>query len=455
MSRRFTARSAVALTASAALMVGALAGSGVPAQAKTAIPDTEAATAAEPATALSADAFVSSMGVNTHIYYLTHTFDDGSTITDKVRDLGVRNVREGVDVSLFEDPNYRAALDTMADAGVRFSLITDYNRHSPEQVREWIKDLGPEHVASVENRNEPDLFDRAADGSWPIQEVQDYQRALYTTIKGDPATAGVEVLGSPVTSTEAAEAHGSAVADSMDRANIHNYLSTREPETLGWGGDGYGSLDYAVRRVAGAMKPGSTAPVSTETCYQNSTDANSLPEIVAGRYIPRQYLFSFANGIPRTYCYELWDEGSDTAAGEQNYGMIRNDGSPKPVYSAVQAMTTLLADPGEQFAPGQLDYTLAGDADDVQQVLLQKRDGTFYLALWSGAPSFDPITRTGIDVPDRSIELTVPDSVTSATAHALDDAGGMSEASLALDDGTTTVTVTDQLTFVELSPAAG
>lgn len=443
---------------STVLVAGALVVASAPAHAKTAIPDVTAPAAASASAApaaLSADAFVSSMGVNTHFYYLTHTFDDGSTMVDKVRDLGLRNVREGVDIALFEDPAIRAELDAMADAGVRFSLITNYANHTPEQVRDWIKDVGPEHVASVENRNEPDLFDRRPDGSWPIQEVQDYQRALYTVIKADPATAGVEVLGSPVISTEAAEAHGSAVADYMDRANIHNYLSTREPETLGWGGDGYGSLDYAVRRVAGAMKPGDVAPVSTETCYQTSTDANSLPEVVAGRYIPRQYLFSFANGIPRTYCYELWDEGVDPAAGEQNYGMIRNDGSLKPAGSAVSAITALLADPGETFTPGSLEYSLTGDTEGLQQVLLQKRDGTFFLALWNGAPSFDPITRTQVDVPDRSVQLTLPGSVTSATAHALDDDGRMSESALVVDAGSTTVTVTDQVTFIELPPPPG
>ncbi|MGL5849547.1 MAG: hypothetical protein ACRCZD_02085, partial [Phycicoccus sp.] len=401
--------------------------------------------------ALSADAFVSSMGVNTHLYYLPHTFADGSTMVDKVKGLGLRNVREGVDISLFEDPQRRGALDAMADSGVRFSLITDFHKHTPEQVRDWVKDVGPEHVASVENRNEPDLFDRADDGSWPIAEVQQYQRDLYSTIKGDPATKDVEVLGSPVTSTEAAEAHGSAVADSMDRANIHNYLSTREPETKGWGGDGYGSLDYAVRRVAGAMKPGSTRPVSTETCYQNSTDANSLPEVVAGRYIPRQYLFSFVHGIPRTYCYELWDEGTDRSQGEQNYGMIRNDGSAKPVANAVTAMTTLLSDPGAAFTPGELDYSLTGRTDGVQQALLQKRDGTFYLALWLGTASFDPITRVEKDVPDQAVTVTLPDTVTSATLHALGEDGAMVRTPLRLDGGAATLSVTDQLTFVELS----
>ncbi|MGL5928058.1 MAG: hypothetical protein ACRCY8_03895, partial [Dermatophilaceae bacterium] len=244
---------------------------------------------------------------------------------------------------------------------------------------------------------------------------------------------------------------GSAVADSMDRANIHNYLSTREPETTGWGGDGYGSLDYAVRRVAGAMKPGATQPVSTETCYQNSNDANSIPEVVSGRYIPRQYLLSFAHGIPRTYCYQLWDEGTDKSMGEQNYGMIRNDGSAKPVAGAVTAMTTLLSDPGAAFSPGQLEYSLAGQTDGVQQVLLQKRDGTFYLALWLGKPSFDPITRVTQDVPDQAVTVTLPSTVTSATTHALGDDGAMTSKPVQLDGGAAAVSVTDQLTFVELS----
>jgi hypothetical protein len=131
--------------------------------------------------------------------------------------------------------------------------------------------------------------------------------------------------------------------------------------------------------------------------------------------------------------------------------MIRNDGSAKPVYHAVQAMTTLLADPGEPFTPGELDYSIGGDTEDVQHVLLQKRDGTFYLALWLGTPSFDPVTRVEQDVPDQSISLTIPNTVTTATAHALDDEGVMSAVPLKPADGNAIVAVTDRLTFVELS----
>jgi hypothetical protein len=429
------------------LAVLALAG---PAHAKPADSD-DGAVEATATAALSADAFVSSMGVNTHGYYLTHTFQDGSTMADKVADLGIRNIRDGIDPSFFQDAERRAVVDTMAESGVRYSLITDYAKHDAAQVRDWIKDLGPEHVASVENRNEPDLFDRKPDGSWPIEEVRAYQKKLWTTLKGDPATQGIEVIGPPVTSLEAAEQFGSSVADVMDRANIHNYLSTREPETAGWGEDGYGSLDFAVRRVADPMKPGDKAPLSTETCYQNSSDGAGLPEEVSGRYIPRQYLFSFARGIPRTYCYELWDEGTDRAAGEQNYGFLRNDGSAKPVYTAVKGMTSLLADPGGGFTPGELAYTVNGAGEDVEQVLLQKRDGTFYLALWLGTPSFDPLTNTPRDVPDRSVTLTVPTSIAKATAHAIDDSGAMGTAPLTVNGGSVPVTVTDQLTFVELS----
>ncbi|MGL5808485.1 MAG: hypothetical protein ACRCYQ_00890 [Nocardioides sp.] len=402
-------------------------------------------------TALGADDFVQSMGSNTHYYYLTHTFADGSTMVDKVKELGLRNIREGIDLPVFADPKLREAMDELAASGVKFSLITDFSRHTPEEVRDWVKDFGPENVASVENRNEPDLFDRQ-DGTWPIAKVHDYQRSLWSVMKADPATAEIEILGSPVTSVEAAEQHGSVVADSMDRANIHNYLSTREPETKGWGEDGYGSLDFAVRRVAKVMKPGDVAPISTETCYQNSTDTNSLPEVVSGRYIPRQYLFSFANGIPRTYCYELWDEADDIATGEMNYGMVRHDGSTKPAYNAVAAMTKLLGDEvSADFVPGELAYSIAGETEGVQQVLLQKQDGTFYLALWLGKPSFDPVARTEQAVEDQTVTVMLPASVQTATSHALDDEGSMSEAALQLEGGEVTVSVTDKITFVELA----
>jgi hypothetical protein len=395
-----------------------------------------------------ADDFVRSIGVNTHYYYLNHTFPDGSSILSKLEELGIRQVREGIDLGFFSKPQNEALLNA---AGIRFSFITDFHAHSAEQVRDWFKKLGPEKVASVENRNEPDVFDRQADGSWPVQEVREYQVDLWNTIKKDDATKHIEVIGPSLTSSEAAVQLGDSVAAYMDHANIHNYLSSREPETQGWGDDGYGSLEYAIRRSALPIKPDSRAPLSTETCYQNSTNESGLPEKIAGRYVPRHYLFSFAKGIPRTYCYEFWDEGPTPNKGEENFGFVRHDGSPKPVYKAVQAMITLLSDPGESFAPETLSYSLAGQTDDVQRVLLQKRNGDFYLALWLGKASWNPATQVEMSVSNQAVTVQLPDTITEVTGYSLSDQGEMIHLPLTLKNGQVDIELTDRVFFLKLA----
>jgi hypothetical protein len=401
--------------------------------------------------AKSADSFVESIGINTHYYYLERTFSDNTTIRSKLEDLGIRHIRDGLDLNFFSDPKNQALLGDLNALGIRFSFITDPKLYSAEQVRDWVKQVGPEKFMSIENRNEPDHFDRQPDGSWPVQEVRDYQVALWNALKNDEATKNIEVIGPPVTSAEAAEVFGSSVADYMDRANIHNYLSTREPETLGWGGDGYGSLDYAIRRAAEPMKPGNKTPLSTETCYQNTDDINGLPEKFSGRYIPRQYLFSFINGIPRTYCYQLWDEGQDKQAGGLNFGFLRFNGSPKPAYTAVQNMISLLSDPGESFEPSRLEYGLDGETDGLQKLLLQKRNGDFYLAVWLGKQSWDPINQTEIDIPDQNITLTLPPQISHAASYTLNAEGQMRTEELRIAEGQLELTVSDDVAFIKLS----
>jgi hypothetical protein len=49
----------------------------------------------------------------------------------------------------------------------------------------------------------------------------------------------------------------------------------------------------------------------------------------------------------------------------------------------------LLRDANARFTPGPLDYTLASNTSHVHQTLLQKRDGTFLLALWLERSSYD------------------------------------------------------------------
>jgi hypothetical protein len=447
-------RSTLSLSLSLALLASALVGSctaPAPESGRPPVVDPGGSDRGRPAS--SAEAFVQSIGINTHLSYLDTGFADGTTMVDKITQSGITNLRDCPCVAAPEYPGDTAAVADLIAAGMRFSLVADFHDSSAQQIHDSVVKLGPEHVNSVENRNEPELFDARGDGSWPIAEVRSYQQELFRVINRDPATRDVEVLGPSLTSADAAEAFGGSVAASMDRANLHNYPGGLEPENPGWDDEGYGSLRFALRRIAGPVKPGNVPPVSTETGYDNalgSGDGQSVPESVSGRYLPRQYLYSFAAGILRTYPYEFFDEGTDRSDPEQNFGLIRNDGSPKPTYTAIRSMIGLLHDPGPEFAPDRLDLAVDGAPDGLQQVLLQKRDGTFFLAVWLGKRSWNRDTRTEITVPDADTTLALPPSVTRAVAHRLDGSGALASTTLDIRDSRIQVPVGDEVTFVEL-----
>ncbi|UBF27172.1 hypothetical protein K9N68_04180 [Kovacikia minuta CCNUW1] len=140
----------------------------------------------------------------------------------------------------------------------------------------------------------------------------------------------------------------------------------------------------------------------------------SVSEAVQGKYIPRLFLENYNQGIVRTFSYELIDERSNTTNSEDNYGLLRADGSPKPAFTALQNLISLLNDPSETsatFTPGSLDYTLSGSTQNVEHTLLQKSNGDFYLVLWQEVPSTDQ------DATSQAVTLNLTTPIAQATTY--------------------------------------
>ena len=166
-----------------------------------------------------------------------------------------------------------------------------------------------------------------------------------------------------------------------------------------------------------------------------------------GRYLPRVFLEQWLRGIKRTYIYELVDVGA--GKGDNGYGLLHADFTPKPAFTAIKNMLGLLADPGPSFKPGGLDLKLSGGNANVQHLLLQKRDGRFYLALWVEAPCFDMNSKQWTPVPATNVTIAVGEAL-RMTTHRLDDSGNVQ--TTALGTGTTqTIEVSDIVTIVEIS----
>jgi hypothetical protein len=250
------------------------------------------------------------------------------------------------------------------------------------------------------------------------------------------------VFGPAVTS-EAAYAALGDVSAWFDRANMHNYLAGRHPGTGGWGLNGYGSIAWNLTQVN--KYSGGRPVVATETGYWTAdTVRDSVPERVAGAYLPRLLLEHFRAGIRRTYLYELCDHGGDT------YGLLAGDGTPKPAFLAVKHLLQLLSDPGRDIPVRPLRYSLSGGGAEIRHIAFEKRDGSYYLALWLERPLFDVAARRELETLPRPVRVTLAGGERLVRTHAWQPDGRVRVTPAAFTDRAGSVDVSDTLLILEL-----
>jgi hypothetical protein len=418
-----------------------------------------------------AEEFVDSIGVNTHLHYQSTSYDTlfDSAVMPKLVASGIRHVRDGAYTYDGAGPDdfYYERCRALAAAGIRFDLITaietagtqatDYAR-LPEVYR-WCDGA----VESFEGANEPDN-QAIPDGypDWRTQTVQG-QIALYAAVRSDPEMWGVAVLGPAIAWAPQEVGDLSAY---LDYGSWHPYPGGECPTC----GDAYGQTIDTYR--ASYEQPSAGKPmIATESGYNNAVNAEAgghrpVSEEAAATYMPRLLLELFNRGVARTYLYELIDLYDDPWQyyPEAHFGLLRSDGSEKPAYRAVRVLISTLTDPGGPFTPGALDYTLSGGTDGVHSSLLQKRDGTFFLALWLERSSYDTGARANAaddtaargDLPGsrQYVSLQFGDGIGAATVHRFQAGGRLTSAQGRMFGGALRLGVSDRLTLVELSPAS-
>ena len=188
----------------------------------------------------------------------------------------------------------------------------------------------------------------------------------------------------------------------FDLSNMHNYFGGHNPGTPGWGDGGYGSIAYNIKNSQAAWPE---RPIwTTETGYPTDTNnAQGIPELVEGKYVPRMILEQALHGVGRTYIYELIDQGG-VAGDSGHFGLARMDGSPKPAFTALKNLIATLGDPAPQMLPQNLQFTLVGASSNVHHLLMAKRDGSYYLAFWLEEQDYDINKR--VETPVSAEKLT-------------------------------------------------
>jgi hypothetical protein len=360
-----------------------------------------------------AGAFVDSLGVNVHLGEQgTPYAANFSTMANQLASLGIHHVRDGMQTGQLQTCSQARQL---AAEGVRFQYITVISDRSADLIS-WAACAG-NAVERFEAPNEYDITHPGDDSNWPAT-LNAFQRSLWATVKGTAALANVSVAGPALIGASDYAAVGDLSAFE-DVGNMHDYFEGRNPGTPGWGSGGYGSIPYNLAEAAyGSV----SKPIeSTETGYEiaPALGNSDVTEWVAAKYLPRLFLEQWNAGVPRTYLYEMYDEGS---APFDHYGLVRSDTlAPRWGYWALKNLVAVLQDSALSLGnAGPLYWSLSGQTWNVHHSILQKADGTLYLALWIEWPYNDPNSGAVFSIPPQTVTVTMPAAPNSASIYSYD-----------------------------------
>ncbi|NAZ83252.1 hypothetical protein GTR02_15640 [Kineococcus sp. R8] len=324
-----------------------------------------------PQQAQAADSFVDSIGVATHLTYTGTPYMNYPLVKQRLQESGIRHLRDGWGTGSAYASSF--VEKELGPLGVGITMVQDPRQGAtPAGLKDMVKTQLPTSIDAVEGLNEWDLrgANWAADArNWTIQVAQAY--------RNDPATKHIPIVAPSLADTNAASKYQALgnISAYVDYGNTHDYP-----------GNQFHMNDSIINTVL--ANNGITAPgkkvYATETGFSTGdvgAPYKTMPEALVAEALPKLYLDHFRRGIVRSFSYELFDQHADNSF-ESKFGLLRNDGSPKPSFTAISNMIGLLNDKGSAFTPGTLNYELQGQNANTRTLLLQKRDGTFWLAVW-------------------------------------------------------------------------
>ncbi len=386
--------------------------------------------------AQSADDFVNSVGVNVHLWLWRSEYGNFPAVERALKDLGVRHIRDGLIDTTWAP--YYDRLNELGKLGIKSTLIT-----SPNETGQEIAGYPDRVPDSFEAFEAPNEYDQSHDPNWAAT-LNSFLVTLHSAVESDPNASRFPIIGPSLTRA----ASFPKIAESarfFDYSNLHNYPGGRNPGTAGWGPNGYGSFDWNLALVHDAWP---NKPImTTEIGYQNDpSKPQGVPEDVSGKYLPRLLLEQWMRGVQRTYLYQLLDLGTSHGT---TFGLLHSDFTPKVGYRAIQGLLQLLADPGPPFKLDDLNLGLSGDLANVHHILLEKRSGAFYLALWIEQAGYDVNAKTYVRVPAREIVIHTGKPL-KMREHEIDDEGLMHTADLGRTQKEV-IAVCDRVAVLELS----
>jgi hypothetical protein len=397
--------------------------------------------------AYQSDSFVDSIGVVTHLTYTnTNYYLEWPTVFSDLQSLGVRHLRDGY-YDWTPGTPFFAEHQQLASAHIKTDYVIPYNTSTtPAAVESIASQVGD--MEAIEAPNECDVAGNC--GSTATESV-DNMLSFMPTVDAAGSVANVPVFG-PSFANYTAYSQVGNIASQMTDNNLHVYFGGRNPGSSGWGGldaegNAYGSIPFWLNM---ASEDAPNVPVNiTETGYMMFTTPQqyTIPPGTGASYIPRTLLLAYAQGVKHTYMYELLDEVSSPG-----YGLIDGNMNPKPAFLAVQNLIANLWDEGPSFTPGTLAYSLTGGGSTLKQILFQKRDGSFWLAVWLEQSSYDEVNLVETPVTPENVTLQLNSNYVVTNIGTINTSGNMNWTSTNPAASTESITVSDQVTLVKILP---
>jgi hypothetical protein len=380
-----------------------------------------------------AGAFVDSIGINVHFNYYGSIYTNQTPlILTRLQQLGIRHLRDALCWQGNTPKNtYYLLHQQLGDLGYKTDYVAYINQPT-SQIATY-----PSLVNDMEAIEPANEYDISGDPAW-VAHITAQQAALYSTIRA--VAPHVTVLAPSLAYPSDAPFLGN-ISHITQAGNLHGYFGGNNPAN-------------APTLVADMKQNTPNQPTwVTESGYFAAAGpafgSYGVTPAIQAVYSPRLLLDYWNSGVTHTYLYELADdlEAGENAA-QYHWGLLDNQAKPKPAFNALSTLIQLLGDPtppsAAAFVPTPLPLTIQASSPTVRYTLFEKRDGSYYLALWNEVPSYNPVSGQQLTPATQTVTLHLARTVLYNGVQQFDAAGNVTT-HLMLPTQTLTLPVTDKL----------
>jgi len=406
---------------------------------------------------IQAAGFINSLGVGMHIAYTDGGYASLSNDSADLAYLGLNNVRDGVS----DGVNGSAPLSsyiTLAQQGIKFTCVvagggalTTAGLQAELGLYDQVNKAVPGSVVAIEGSNEINNAPVTFNGVGGLQGALDLQRALYAAVHADTNLAGVAVdyFTGYNAGSVAVGPDPTATAGLADYDTQHPYPNN---------GDAPAAWVTPSQSLGNESASTGYGPaVFTETGYStNGGTTGGVNADVQAKYTLDLLLDDAANGISRTYLYQLMDAYKPgSPQGDDGFGLFDPSNAPKAAATAIHNLVGILADKAvtaSTFALAALGYSVTGLPSTGNSLALEKADGTYDVAVWNEPQIWNEAT--GTETTAATQNVTVQLGGTYATVEVFDPLASAAAVSVLHNVSSVQLGLTDHPLLVQVEPGS-